>query len=290
MTESKPYVCQLSKIEKDYAAANLNETDDNRSQKIEEIREWILKHDNLHACTDDFFILRFLRASKFNIEKTKYKLWNYYEQRSNIPEWYANKDPFLAELQDMFKLGVFLPMRKFDNEGRLVVLIRVAAHDPSKQKLADMLKASLMILDLAIRENESVSLHGVIAIMDLEGISLGHALQFPPNVIKKLVHAWQGCYPLRIQALEFINSPTYVNVILNVFKSFMTNKLKQRIHVHTRGKKTFFDTVQHDILPIEYGGTDGSINDLKDYWKNRVEENRMWFTIEESYKLNVNNV
>ncbi|KAI4500330.1 hypothetical protein M0802_004747 [Mischocyttarus mexicanus] len=290
MTDLKPYVCQLSQAEIDYAAANLNETEDNRSQKIEEIREWILKKDNLHACIDDFFILRFLRACKFNIEKTKYKLWNYHEQRGNIPEWYANKDPFLAELQDMFQLGVFLPMRKLDNEGRMVVLIRVAAHNPSKHKLADMLKASLMILDLAIREDESISLHGIIALLDLANISLGHALQLTPNVIKKLVHAWQGCYPLRIQALEFINSPTYINVVLNVFKSFMTTKLKQRIHVHTRGKKTFLDTVQHDVLPIEYGGTDGSINDLKDYWKNRVEENSMWFALEESFKVNVNNV
>ncbi|XP_046816640.1 retinol-binding protein pinta-like [Vespa crabro] len=287
MTESKVYVCQLSQKEKDYAAASLNETDDNRSQKIEEIREWILKNDNLHACTDDFFILRFLRACKFNIETTKYKFWNYHEQRGNTPEWYANKDPFLVELQDMFELGVFLPMRKLDNKGRMVVLIRIAAHDPNKHKQADMLKASLMTLDIAIRENESVSLHGIIAILDLAGISFGHALQFSPSVIKKLVHAWQGCYPLRIQALEFINSPIYVNVVLNVFKSFMVDKLKRRVHVHTYGKKTFLDIVQRDILPVEYGGTDGSINDLKDYWKCKVEENRAWFAVEECYKVKI---
>ncbi|KAK2586134.1 hypothetical protein KPH14_001408 [Odynerus spinipes] len=286
MTESKVYVCELSQKEKDFAAANLNETDHNRLQKIEEIREWILKKDDLNACTEDFFILRFLRACKFNVEKTKYKLWNYHEQRSTIPEWYAKKDPFLPELQDMLNLGIFLPMRKLDNEGRMVVLIRVAAHDPNRQKLADMLKASLMILDLAIRENESVSLHGIIAILDMTGITFGHALQLPPNIIKKLVHAWQGCYPLRIQGLEFINAPSYINVVLNIFKSFMTNKLKQRVHVHKRGTKTFLNKVQHDILPCEYGGTDGSMKDLKEYWKRAVEESRTWFAEEECYKVN----
>lgn len=290
MTESKVYVCQLSPKERDFVAANLNETDHNRSQKIEKIREWILKNDNLNARIDDFFILRFLRACKFNEEKTKYKLWNYHEQRSNIPEWYANKNPFLPELQDMFNLGTFLPMRKLDDEGRMVVLIRVAAHDPNKQKLADMLKASLMVLDFATRDNESASLYGIVAILDMTGISVGHALQLPPNIIKKLVYAWQGCYPLRIQRLEFINAPSYINIVLNIFKSFMTKKLKERVHVHKKGSKTFLNKIQRDILPSEYGGSDGSVKDLKDYWKREVEENHVWFIDDERYKVTANNV
>lgn len=289
MTESKVYVCRLSEKERDYAAVNLNETEENRSLKIDEIREWILKNDRLKSRIDDFFILRFLRACKFDIEKTKYKLWNYHEQRSNVPEWYANKNPFLPELQDMLNLGTLLPMNKLDNEGRMIVLIRVAAHDPKKHNLADMLKASLMVLDLAIRENELVSIYGIIAILDMTGISMGHALQLPPNVIKKLVHAWQGCYPLRIQGLEFINAPSYINVVLNIFKSFMTNKLKQRVHVHAKGTKTFLNKIQRDILPCEYGGTDGSVKNLKEYWKNAVEENHSWYTEEECYKINMHN-
>lgn len=138
MSTLNKYTCQLSSEEKIYLAANLNETDEIRPIKIAEIRQWIIQNNDLYAPTgskfilnlniillsyisvkklyicmyiifyifiDDFFILRFLRACKFNVEKTKSKLWNYYKQRANLPEWYSNRNPFLPELQELFNLG-----------------------------------------------------------------------------------------------------------------------------------------------------------------------------------------
>lgn len=117
-----------------------------------------------------------------------------------------------------------------------------------------------MILDIATADNVSVSLHGLIAILDLESVTLGHALQLTPNVVKQLVHSWQECYPFRIGSMNFINSPMYVNVVLNVFKSFMSVKLRNRVVILRRG---IAGKVSPGILPIEYGGTDGSIQNLK---------------------------
>lgn len=58
---------------------------------------------NLYA--DDFLIHRFLRVCKFNLEKTKTRMQNYYKQRSHLTEWYLNQDPFRSELQELLELG-----------------------------------------------------------------------------------------------------------------------------------------------------------------------------------------
>ncbi|CAD1477181.1 unnamed protein product, partial [Heterotrigona itama] len=262
MSASSEYICQLSMEEKAYMAANLNETDDVRPIKIAELRQWIMENKELRAPTDDFFILRFLRACKFNTEKTKSKLWNYYKQRANLPEWYSNRDSSLPILQELFDLGVFLPLKKLDDEGRMVVIIRAAVHSPSKHKISDMLKASLMILDLALRDHEPVTIHGITAILDISGITYEHVLQLSPAVIKNLVHAWQGCYPLRIYSLDFINAHRFLNVVLNVFRSFMIAKLKERIHIHARDKLKLYETLPMNIFPKEYGGVDGTVREL----------------------------
>lgn len=285
MSASSAYICQLSIEEKEYVAVNLNETNEDRPIKIAEIRQWIMENEQLYAPTDDFFILRFLRACKFNTEKTKSKLLNYYKQRANLPEWYSNRDPSLPVLQELFDLGVFLPLKKLDDEGRMVVIIRAAAHSPSRHKISDMLKASLMILDLALRDHESVTIHGITAILDVNGITYEHVLQLPPSVIKNLVHAWQGCYPVRIYSLDFINAHKFLNVVLNVFRSFMISKLRERIHIYTTGKLKLYKTLPINILPKEYGGTDGTVRELSEHWKRVVEENREWFVKEEKYKL-----
>ncbi|XP_031843266.1 retinol-binding protein pinta isoform X2 [Nomia melanderi] len=195
MESSKEYVCRLSPEEMEYVAVNLNETDGDRPMKIAELRQWIVENVDLHAPSDDFFLLRFLRASKFDTEKAKNKLRNYCKQRDTLPEWYANRNPFLPELQELFDLGVLLPLRKLDNDGRMVVIVRAAVHNPSRHKMADMLKAALMTLDLALRDHESMTIYGITAILDIAGITYEHVLQLPPSVIRNLVHAWQGCYP-----------------------------------------------------------------------------------------------
>ncbi|KAG7190144.1 hypothetical protein KM043_006274 [Ampulex compressa] len=276
---------ELSPEDRAFAAAILNENDADRAAKIAEIKEWILKTEEMHARMDDFFILRFLRACKFDVEKTKWKFKNYHRQRFNQPEWFGKRDPFLPEMQEMLSLGVFLPLRKLDDEGRMIVVVRAAVHNPMKHKQADVLKASMMALDLAIRDNELVTLHGIVAIIDLQGVTLGHALQLTPGVIKNLVHSWQGCYPLRIQSIDFVNAPSYVNVVLKIFKGFMNNKLKRRLHVHTRGMQAFCQKLPKDILPLDYGGVDGTLDDLIEYWKKTVEDNREWLADDENYKM-----
>ncbi|XP_076241645.1 retinol-binding protein pinta [Calliopsis andreniformis] len=282
--EKPEYVCRLSEEEKSYVAVHLNETDEVRAAKIAEIREWITRHEQLQSPTDDFFILRFLRACKFNIEKTEKKLENYCRQRSTLSEWYDKRDPFLQEIQELLDLGVLLPLRKPDNEGRMVVIVRAAAHKPSRHKISDMLKAALMTLDLALRDHEPVTIYGISAILDMDGMTYEHVFQLPPHVIKNLVHAWQGCYPVRIFSLNFINAPTLMNMVLNIFRSFMSSKLKRRVHVHPRNKLKLYGSLPISILPKEYGGMDGTVKELSEYWKRVVEDNWEWLA-EEKCKL-----
>lgn len=42
-----------------------------------------------------------------------------------------------------------------------------------------------MILDLAMAADETIAVYGVVAIFDMAGVGLAHALQLPPGLIKK---------------------------------------------------------------------------------------------------------
>jgi len=88
---------------------------------------------------------------------------------------------------------VFLPLRQRDSHGRLIVLIRVAVHNPKKHRQSDVFKVGKMTLELAMEDDETISVFGVAAVFDLSGVTLGHAMQLPPHVVKKAVHAWQVC-------------------------------------------------------------------------------------------------
>ncbi|KAG8230783.1 hypothetical protein J437_LFUL011347 [Ladona fulva] len=84
--------------------------------------------------------------------------------------------------------------------------------------------------------------------------------------------------------MSFINGPSYVDVVLNIFRRFMNQKMASRVFVHGRNVESFHKIVPADILPEEYGGKKGKLVDLIEHWKRRVMEKRDWFLEDEKYK------
>lgn len=275
-------VQKLTIEQRKYAAQVLNETDENRENAIAEIKHWIQDSD-LRARTDDFFILRFLRACKFNNEKTKTKIENYQKQRANVPEWFKNRDPLQPKLQELLDVGICLPLRKLDDHGRLIFIARFS-YDTHKFTLPEAIKVSTMAIDLALRDSVESSLYGVAFILDFAGATFRHITQVTPSILINMVHGWQGCYPIRIQSLNYINIPEYAKFIIECVRYFLNKKLRERLHVYSQ-KTTHdcFKDIPADILPVEYGGTDGTIEELKEYWKEMIEKNREWFIEDEQY-------
>lgn len=281
------YECKLDKKTREYAETNLNETEESRTSGIQSILQWIEANPAINAKPDPKSILAFLRGCKFNLDHTQEKLTNYYCMRRDIPEWFRNRNPLLAEIQELVKLGVFLPLlnRNHDaaNQQQLIVIIRTTAHDPHRHKQDDVFKAGKMILDIAAMEDELAQIYGVTAIFDMHGLGLAYGRQFTPAMIRKAVYAWQN-YHCRPKRLEFINAPTFVNVVLNVFKGFMSNKLKGRVQVHFNGVEALRDIVPMEMLPKEYGGEGESVQIIAKYWYQKLLEYSDWFEDDEQYK------
>ncbi|KAK5644460.1 hypothetical protein RI129_005760 [Pyrocoelia pectoralis] len=271
---------------KHFAEKFLNETEENKYKAIEEIKQWLDTLPHLRAKKDQASILCFLRGCKYNLELTKKKIQNFYVMKGERTEWFVNRNPRVPEISELLQLGVFVPLRKFSNN-KLVVIIRTAAHDPKVHKQDDVFKAGKMVLDVAIQEYfENATVFGICAIFDMTNISLGHAKQLPPSTIRKAVFAWQNYYS-RPKQLEFINAPTFINVVLNVFKSFMSDKLQGRVKVHFSGLESLHKVVSKEILPFEYGGNDCSMAELVQYWNQKVLQYSDWFVEDEKYRAQV---
>ncbi|KYN11086.1 Alpha-tocopherol transfer protein [Trachymyrmex cornetzi] len=273
---------ELTSSDKEYAATHLNETDETRETTIAEIKRWI--DDEMHVQigknNNDFLILRFLRVCKFNLEKTKTRMRNYYKLRSDLPEWFTNTDPFQPELQELINMGLFLPLRKPDSQGRLVVIMRTTLHNPKIHKLSDIIKISVMLTELAMKNcaiATSASVYGCTLINDSINPTIHHFFQFGPSILKKIAHAWQNCYPMRLQLINVINAPMFLDISFKIFKSFMSEKMNKRLHVYSHMLQSCFKDIPANILPVEYGGTDSTIQELTEYWKKLIEENRDWF-------------
>jgi len=114
------------------------------------VKTWISQCPHLkQACTEDLFLTTFLRGCKFSLERTKEKLDNFHAIKTSLPEWFDNWDPKDPAVQEILSAGIFLPLPGFDREGRLVTLSRSGKVVPSKMKLDDLIRTSLMVMAVA---------------------------------------------------------------------------------------------------------------------------------------------
>ncbi|KAL3268050.1 hypothetical protein HHI36_007179 [Cryptolaemus montrouzieri] len=282
---SDVYICQLPAEVQKYAAEVLNETEESRQNAFKEIKEWAASNQYLHVRTEEKYILPFLRCCKFNIERTKEKMKNFYVMRRERSEWFTNRNPNLSQIQQLVKNGSCLILKK-THENHLVVIIRPTVHDPKRHGMDDVLKCAKMILDIGVMEEELSQVYGVIVIIDMANVSFAHARQLSISRIKHMVYAWQN-YHCRPKKMEFVNAPAYINVVLDVFKSFMSEKLRKRVTVRYDGIASVVNIVDKAILPCDYGGEDGSLEELGRYWNEKLRSYTDWFVEDEQYKADL---
>lgn len=81
-----------------------------------------------------------------------------------------------------------------------------------------------------------------------------------------------------MKKLEFINAPTHVNIVLDIFRKCLSVKLRDRLLV-TRGPSTVVAN-----LPSDIGGHGRSYAELTDLWKQRTQSCAAWLAEQEQFK------
>lgn len=59
-----------------------------------------------------------------------------------------------------------------------------------------------------------------------------------------------------------MNAHPLVDTIYNWIKPLLKEKIRNRVHIHTDGLESLYKFVPKDILPEEYGGTAGKLQEF----------------------------
>ncbi len=105
-----------------------------------------------------------------------------------------------------------------------------------------------------------------------------------------------------------LNMPTVMEAAFNLFKSFASDKMKERLHAYPAGsgnvQNTLIEALGPEVLPKELGGTNGTMQDhigntkrnknpswsimykilVPDYTVKIFEERRQWFKEQTKFK------
>lgn len=259
----------------------MNEKPERIQEDIALLRQWIAKSPHLRSRIDDQFLVAFLRGC---LERAKEKLDMFYTVRTMSPELIRTRDPLDPKTREIIRMGVGVPLPFTDGpDAPRVLLIRPAAYDPPRITIEEVIRVSTMANDIMMLEDDNFVIAGQVGILDLSNVTVNHFLQFTPSFVKKMTMMSQEASPLRQKGFHYINTPNGFELVFNMFKNFMSEKNKSRLYVHGSDLESLYKHVPRRLLPQEYGGEAGPIQNIIDYWEQKIIAYRDYFLEEDQY-------
>ncbi|XP_072323807.1 clavesin-1-like isoform X2 [Scyliorhinus torazame] len=233
----------------------LNENPDALHQDIQQVRDMIITRPDIGFLrTDDAFILRFLRARKFNHFEAFRLLAQYFQYRQQNLDMFKNfkaDDPGIKRaLVDGFP-GV---LEQPDHYGRKILPLFAANWDQSRNTFVDILRAILLSLEILIEDPE-LQINGFMLIIDWSNFTFKQASKLTPTILRLAIEGLQDSFPARFGGIHFVNQPWYIHALYTIIKPFLKDKTRKRIFLHGNNLNSLHQLIHPEYLPSEFGGT-----------------------------------
>jgi hypothetical protein len=100
----------------------------------------------------------------------------------------------------------------------------------------------------------------------------------------------QEAFPVRLQEIHLINVSPILSKLLTLLRPFMKASVKNMLNYHEPNSNTFQNFIDQSLMPFEYGGKAGKIQDIKNNFIKEIESQREYLTCDKRWRArDVNN-
>ncbi|XP_014237787.1 clavesin-1 [Trichogramma pretiosum] len=273
---------ELDAESKALAVKELRETEENVKNGIEKLRKLLEEDKTIYFATDDEFLMVFLRPCKFYPESAHAlmrRIAEFKDKHASLLNNLMPEDERAAFLEN----NVVNVLKGRDHKRRRVMIVNAGkTWDPSKVSADQMFRIFYLIHEAAILEPET-QIHGVVVIMDFEGLSMKQVMGLTPAFSMRLLSFIQDAMPLRLKEVHFVKEPFLFNMVWQMFKPFVREKLKKRMFFHGTKMSSLHKHMAPTHLPQNYGGELPAIDYTGADWYPTILNHEDWIKSMNSY-------
>lgn len=235
------------------AEKELRETEENVKDGLAKLRAYLEEDKTLYFKTDDELLLIFLRPCKFYAKSA-------YELMRRVAEFKEKNSSLLKNLlpsdekESITKHDIVNVIKERDHKGRRILITNCGKKWNTSVVNSDQLfRLFYLIHEFAILEPET-QIYGTVVILDFEGMSMKQVMEITPTFCMRLVNFIQDAMPLRLKEIHIVKQSILFNMIWQMIKPFIREKLKSRIFFHGNKMSSFHNHIPPAYLPENYGG------------------------------------
>ena len=244
------------------AKKELREDPETRVALVEELRAKIEETKNnpeyegiAFGRTDGGFLLRFLRARKFDVDRAAVLYCNYYRFRHKYAHVLRDMHP--RSVERVLRSGLLGVTDLHRKDGSVAIQLRPARWDPDSVPFTDNFRTMILLLDKLI-ESEETQVHGVCLINNLVDIPFSTIFKLTQTEQMRkgmFIELLQDCFPCRFKGLHLVNQPWYMSLLLGILRPFMKQKMRERLFLHGVDYVTLYEHFDPELLPSSIGGS-----------------------------------
>ncbi|KAK7091538.1 alpha-tocopherol transfer protein-like [Littorina saxatilis] len=248
------YKCTLREDTLAFARKELNEDPDTRLLELKAFRDRLLQYPGLRPRTDPEFLIRFLRARKWDQERAFQLVLNYYRLRKENEALFTGLKP--SNLPHVWNSGIGFPHKYRDRQGRKVYFMFLGRLDLNRYTMDEFFQAEYLSISKMIQDEED-QVRGFTLIGDYTGYTMSHFIktQSDMEASKRFIRMWQDAFPARHKATLVINEPVFMDVLMALLSPFLKEKFSRRTYRIGTDWKKLHEYIAPENLPVEYGGT-----------------------------------
>lgn len=185
---------------------------------------------------------------------------------------------FVFFLFSSLDISQFCPLKKLTKENYKITIIRFHKCDSSVYDSVDVIKTALMMFDAnyTTYDNGDGLVEGEIFVLDVVGFSFKQFLDLSKNVKTLLAYTkfLQEAAPVRLISNHITNTSAILDGVMGLIKPILSKEISEVVHFHKYGGDSMLNFFDKDVLPIDYGGTNGTIDEHYKEWLKEFETKR----------------
>lgn len=125
-------------------------------------------------------------------------------------------------------------------------------------------------------DNNDGLVEGEIFLLDIVGFTMRQFLDVTKNAKTILAYTkfLQEAAPVRLICNHITNTSSVMDGIMSLLKPILRKDINDSVQLHKVGSDTILKSLDKDVLPIDYGGTNGLLDDHYKEWLKVFETKR----------------
>lgn len=232
------------------------------SEAFNTFLSWLQTEAPFRGQTNPIFINFILTVVKNDVEQAKEMITHYYTVKKRYPDMIKAIDLLDERVLRGINLGALTTDigRSEDTQFPLVMVANFGRVSEDFE-IYEATKISINVFMALIIGSKRTQKHGTITIMDFSEIPYFIILQITPSYLMQTISCLHVTGTAATKQIHLINVGYIVKAIIEATRLLLPTYINDLVYVHLGSWDSLSEYIPPESLPVEYGGTNGTIEE-----------------------------